>query len=181
MLKIKALCISGKANSGKDYVATKIIHKLEDNGFNCVRIAYADLLKYILKQFFDWNGEKDEYGRRLLQYVGTDRVREYNENYWVDFVKGILKMFSEEWDYAILTDCRFPNEIDLIKEDYDTVCIKIEREEEWSNVLTDEQNQHSSETSLNNYKFDYTLFNDGTDNIENEINKFLEWWSNASN
>lgn len=36
---------------------------------------FGDLVKYVCEKFFDWDGVKDESGRSLLQYVGTNKVR----------------------------------------------------------------------------------------------------------
>ena len=48
---------------------------LEADG-NAVLVAhYGDLVKYVCKTFFGWDGEKDEKGRTLLQKVGTDAIR----------------------------------------------------------------------------------------------------------
>ena len=72
---MKVITISGKAQNGKDTTARLLKDVLEDDG-NTVLIAhYADLLKYICKQFFGWDGNKDEQGRHTLQYVGTDVIR----------------------------------------------------------------------------------------------------------
>ena len=72
---------------------------------------YADLLKYICKTFFVWDGVKDEKARSLLQRVGTDTIRKQNPDYWVEFISEFLKMFPDEWDYVLIPDARFPNEI----------------------------------------------------------------------
>ena len=55
-------------------------------GYSTLIVHYADLLKYMCKTFFGWNGEKDEFGRSLLQRVGTDCIRNVEPDYWVDFV-----------------------------------------------------------------------------------------------
>ncbi len=41
-------------------------------GYKVLIAHYADLVKYVAKTFFEWNGEKDEYGRSLLQHIGTE-------------------------------------------------------------------------------------------------------------
>ena len=61
--KTKVVCISGHARSGKDTVA-KILHdQLVKDNTEVLITHYADLLKYICKTFFNWNGKKDEQGR----------------------------------------------------------------------------------------------------------------------
>ena len=109
---MKVVCISGKAQHGKDTTAGMMKTALESMGHTVLIAHYGDLVKYVCRTFFGWNGEKDAYGRSLLQKVGTDIVREQRPNYWVDFVKDMLSMFPNEWDFVLIPDSRFPNEID---------------------------------------------------------------------
>lgn len=118
---------------------------------------FADLLKYICKTFFEWNGEKDEYGRAILQIVGTDVIRAQEPDFWVDFIIKIISLFDGFWDYVLIPDCRFPNEYEKFKElGYDTTLIRIERPS-FESSLTDEQKFHKSETALDGYRYDYII------------------------
>ena len=73
-ITVKVICISAKAQHGKDTSAAILKEIYEANGKRVLITHYADLLKYICKNFFGWNGEKDDYGRTLLQQVGTNIV-----------------------------------------------------------------------------------------------------------
>lgn len=158
----KIITISGKAESGKDTSAQMLKEQLEDLGYNVLICHYADLLKFICKNFFDWDGQKNEEGRTLLQRVGTEGVRKYNPNYWVEFILEILAFFPDEWDFVLIPDARFPNEINLLKDDnYDVMAVKVVRTD-YENHLTEEQRNHPSETALDDYNFDYTLLNEST-------------------
>ena len=139
-MKTKIICISGKARHGKDTLAAIIKDELIAAGAKNVRIEkYGDLVKFIVTNWCDWNGKKDEAGRSLLQRVGTDIVRKQNPDYWVDFVVEVAKLFSgTEWgcDYLLIPDTRFPNEIvgrhvRIVRDDFD-------------NGLSDEQKNHPS-------------------------------------
>ena len=81
---------------------------------------YADLLKYICRTFFKWNGEKDDYGRTLLQQVGTNIVGAKQPDFWVDFIISVLNLFEGSWDIVIIPDCRFVNEVEKMKNHFDT-------------------------------------------------------------
>lgn len=172
--KPTVVLLSGKSESGKDYIANIMKQQLEDKNNKVLITHYADLLKYILKTFFNWNGEKDENGRALLQRVGTNVIREKNPNYWTDFINDILDFFPNEWDYILIPDTRFPNEIEEIKKNYNvnTVTVRIDRPN-YKSKLTKEQQRHASETALDNYRFDYHLFNTGTDKIIKEVEDFI--------
>ena len=110
---MKVICISGKAQNGKDTTASFMKQALEDKGQRVLIAHFGDLVKYICKTFFGWDGQKDERGRTLLQYVGTDKIRAVSPDYWVDFIVNILTIFKDEWDYVLIPDCRFPNEYEI--------------------------------------------------------------------
>ena len=159
---IKIFAVSGKAQHGKDTYANILYEELTNNGHRVLLTHYADLVKYVAKTFFNWDGEKDEKGRTLLQYIGTDIVRKERPNYWVEFILDIIDLFGENWDYVIIPDTRFPNEIDMVKEKYDKVeHIRVVRPN-FTSTLTEEQLKHPSETALDNVLPDITIFNSGT-------------------
>lgn len=157
----KIICISGKAQHGKDTTATILKSALEERGNKVLIAHYADLVKYIAKEFFDWNGEKDEAGRTLLQYIGTDVVREQRPDYWVDFIIDMLVMFGNNWDYVLIPDCRFPNEVEAMKSNFDAIHLRVFRPD-FDGPLSDEQKKHRSETALDNYPYDELITNNST-------------------
>ncbi len=135
---------------------------------------FADLLKFICKNYFDWDGKKNDNGRELLQYVGTDVIREIKPNYWVDSVREIISFFSGEWDYVLIPDCRFENEM-MWDESYNTTNVKVVRKN-FESPLTIEQQNHISETALDNWNFDYIIESEsGVDKLELEVKKFIKW------
>jgi len=169
------ILISGKAQNGKDSCAKLLKQKLELQNNKVLITHYGDPVKFLATNLFNWNGEKDEYGRTLLQKVGTDIVRTQNPNFWVDFIIDILKLFKGEWDYVLIPDVRFINEITRYGEEWNTTTVRVNRLNFESN-LTYEQKNHSSETELDNYHFDYVInAESGLDKLEGEIDKFMEW------
>ena len=68
---MQVIVISGKAQHGKDTTAGFLKDALEADGYPVLIAHYGDLVKYVCKMYLGWNGEKDEYGRSLLQYAGT--------------------------------------------------------------------------------------------------------------
>lgn len=158
----KYICISGKAQHGKDTLGRAMKDHLESKGFKVLIAHYGDLLKYICKTFLDWNGKKDEAGRTLLQQVGTEVVRRQQPNFWVEFIEKITKMMSDRWDYIIIPDARFPNEVyGLQKDDSVVIHIRVVRDG-FVSPLNEEQQHHLSETALDNVPRYCTVHNNGT-------------------
>ena len=160
---MKVITISGKAQNGKDTTAGLLKAALEADGYKVLITHYADLLKYICKQFFGWDGQKDDAGRHILQYVGTDIIRQKRPDYWVGFVTSILELF--------------PNEIDYLKEaGLDTVNLRVVRKN-FKSPLTPEQQAHPSETALDDVEPDYYITNNGsmTDLKRNVIDWLVEY------
>lgn len=170
---MKVIVISGKAQHGKDTTARYLKEALESDGYRVLITHYADLLKYICKSFFDWNGKKDEAGRSILQYVGTDIIRHKQPDYWVDFVVNILELFNDEWDYVLIPDCRFPNELyGIMLPQFETTHLRVVRDN-FVSPLTPEQQQHESEVAMDDIVPDYYIHNDGT--LSDLRKKVVDW------
>jgi hypothetical protein len=158
---MKVCCISAKAQHGKDTAANLIKDYLEAQGKRVLVIHFADLLKFICKQFFGWDGNKDIIGRTLLQHVGTDIVGAKKPEYWAEFVAGFLKLFEEDWDYVLIPDCRYPIELTVMRANFNTALLRVERPG-FDNGLTEAQKKHPSEVSMDNYQYDAILYNEGS-------------------
>ena len=155
---MKVILISGKAEHGKTATAEYLQNTLEQEYSKRVLIVgFADKLKFIAAKYFGWNGVKDEKGRELLQYLGTDVVRKKDPDYWVRNVADFVKVFEDSFDYILLHDTRFINEVEYFKNiGMNTLSIRVNRLNFKSN-LTPEQLLHPSETALDNYNFDYYI------------------------
>ena len=109
------------------------------------------------KNFYE---EKTSLTRILLQIYGTNIIRDrIDKNYWINLIKE--RCLASKADVRIITDVRFPNEIDdIIDEDkYHTIPVRISR------LIKREDGfyQHPSETALDTYPyFHYTIDNNGT-------------------
>lgn len=164
---MKVICISGKAQHGKDTFARYLARELEHDKRKTLIVHYADMLKWVCSQFMGWDGEKDEHGRWLLQYVGTNVVRAQDADFWADTTARLIKYLETfcGWDYVLIPDCRFPNEIGaLIKLGFDIEHLRVIRPD-FDNGLTEVQKNHPSETALDDVDPDYYIENRG--GIEN--------------
>lgn len=172
---MKIIAISGHAQNGKDTTAAMLGKKLEDDGEKVLIAHYGDLVKYICRTFFGWDGKKDEQGRHILQYVGTDVVRKQMPDFWVDFIISILNLFKGEWDYVLIPDSRFPNEIDKLRDSgFQVEHLRVVRPN-FVSPLTREQQMHPSETALDNVVPDYYIMNTGTlKDLDAVINTYMK-------
>lgn len=144
--------LSGLRGSGKDTVANYLVSK---HGF--CKLSFAGKLKDIVSIMFDYSrsmleGDTPESRRereqmdpfwserlrikdispvKLLQLVGTECFRErLGEDVFVSIVeKQILEMKKANPDVNIVvTDCRFPNEIQMLKSKFNASTIRVYRE-----------------------------------------------------
>ncbi len=176
---MKVICISGHAQVGKDTTASLLKPMLEADGYRVLITHYGDLLKHICKSFFNWDGEKDERGRGLLQYIGSDVIRRQKSDFWVGFVADILEMFNDRWDYVLIPDVRFPNEVDYLKQHgFDVTHLRVLRPG-FESPLTKEQQNHPSETALDKVLPDMYIPNGGTLDDLREVLSFLVTQTNG--
>jgi hypothetical protein len=103
--------------------------------------------------------------RDFLQKLGTDAIRDgLHENTWVN---ATLVDYTTESDW-IITDTRFPNEAEAIKK-AGGIIIRVER------PGVKPVNPHPSETSLDKWKFDHVINNDGSlTDLTKKIKKVLK-------
>lgn len=165
---MKIILISGKKRSGKDYFAKTLKGVIEKKGKTCEIYHFADTLKEILavtlninidelEQFKNdnesiyFNNMKQIDFRTLLQRFGTDAMQStFGKRVWSDITYKNLK----NSDYILIPDFRFIHEY---KENH--ITIRMTRS-------CDVYDNHLSETSLDDFKFDYYVNNDDYTVIE---------------
>ena len=157
---MKIILISGKAQHGKDTFCGFLQYYFEPI-YNIKVIHFADALKFVCQQYYDWNGVKNELGRTILQRVGTDIVRAQDEHFWTDFVARLIKTFKHV-DYVIIPDWRFNEEIEQLSKYFDfndIIKIRVDRGSYVPPEMTNEQLKHKSEVELDDYPFDFIIDN----------------------
>ena len=120
--------------------------------------------------------------RMLLQQLGTDVCRAIHPNTWINATMRDYKFKSysigidkyghqtivDKYPNWIITDVRFPNEYDAIKERNGIVIrVNMNPSNKWIDKAEWDFNKHGieshpSETSLDNYEFDHVISNNGT-------------------
>lgn len=180
----KVILISGHAQNGKDTFAEMLKNKLEDKGKKVVITHFAKHLKRILIDYYGWDGKtKDEYWRAKMQYLGTEKIRVgmLNPHFHVSRTCEDIQIIEDDFDYIIIPDCRFPNEVYYTKASFVNKVedIKIGRLN-FESPLTKEQQAHPSETALDGFKFSYVLINDTLKQLEETAHDFANRLVNSN-
>jgi hypothetical protein len=179
--------LSGYARSGKDEAAKGL------EFFGWQRVAFADKLREFLYRLnptvfpvkymafapidemqaktvqwvvdeYGWDGYKESpWGleiRELMQRLGTECGRELiSDDIWIDAALGDSHLGYN----LVVTDVRFPNEAEAIKE-RGGYLVRITR------AGVKPANSHPSETALDDWEFDAILDNNGTiEELHNRI------------
>jgi hypothetical protein len=105
----------------------------------------------------EWGGERLT-ARDAMQLIGTDLFRKLKTNVWASAT--LKKIDKEKPRISIITDCRFPNEVDAVKE-YGGVVVRLTRKYDSST--------HTSETILDQDQYDWNNFSHVINNQEMSI------------
>lgn len=151
--------LTGKKRAGKDTAAARLI---DEHGFT--RLAFADPLKAVAARLpvviptatggerlssllasRGWEQAKERPEvRALLQDLGLAMREEVDEDIWTLAIRNRARRILDEGGSVVITDVRFPNELDLI-EDLGGFHVHIDRP---GLVASD---PHPSETALEPY------------------------------
>jgi hypothetical protein len=161
------IALSGYAQSGKNQAATymrgykqlafadplrKMLYKIDPRIQNTADGQFYQLRDVINRE--GWEKAKLNYHdtRGLLQRLGTEAGRQVlGENIWVE-----LAIREIDVPNVVFTDCRFPNEADVIRDVFSGPIVNIVR------PGVGPLDGHASENSMENYEFDYVLENNGS-------------------
>lgn len=164
--------VAGKARSGKS-TACEIIKDIYQNK-KVLNLMYSEYLKNYAKKIMGWDGDERTKPRTFLQQLGDHVRKEMGDNFFINRLIEDVSIYKNYFDVFTISDARFPNEIECLKEKYDVVTIYIEHAE--SNELSKIEQAHITETALDNYtNFDYKIKNDGTiEELKEKLYKIIE-------
>lgn len=166
-MNIKVIGLSGKAGSGKDYIASHII--TPKYGYVPFSIAWHVKANLVGKGALTYEEAfitKPPHARHLLQQEATESGRDvYGEDMWLRAADSWMRTIYESWGIQrfVLPDIRFPNEVEYIKKMGGKVFRIVAPNRVARSPLTDEARNHYSETALDDYpidKFDGIIYND---------------------
>lgn len=114
-----------------------------------------------------WNNQQLT-ARDVMQIVGTEIFRSMYPNVWVNALIG--KIQREKPDVALISDCRFPNEVSIVKDNGGCV-IRLTRNP-FNSMHPSEKALDQSEYSWDNFNF--ILYNDSL-SIEEKNTKIIDY------
>jgi hypothetical protein len=181
------ISITGKIGSGKDTIADIIMQYTPYHDWEIKKFAgklkdIAEILSGVPKiNFEDQEFKKQDMGpnwgmtyRDLLQRLGTEAMRNgLHENVWVNALFADYHFNIEEDEQMpnwLITDCRFPNELEAVKA-HKGITIKVIRDS--GNTIG---TTHASETALDDYtEWDYIVDNNGSiEDLKTQVFSILE-------
>ena len=116
--------IAGKLGSGKDYICNNVIIPILKNK-DCafLQMCFADQIKVNVMtknniDFEDVYVNKNKQTRTLLQTEGTELGRDLlGDDIWIRYFENWMSVYkSRGIDHFIVTDVRFQNEVEYIKQ-----------------------------------------------------------------
>lgn len=138
-----------KARSGKD-TAAEYLQKNYGGGI----VKFASPLYEISHHVQETLSKTITKDTLLLQTIGTSLKTVYGARVFVD---ALVEKVKNSQGHLYVTDLRFPEEADALKSLGFTL-VKIERKKR----PIDRDPHHTSETALDDYKFDFVIQNDGS-------------------
>jgi len=165
--------ISGKAHSGKDTVADRLIEK-----YGFTKMAFADSLKEMVQHHYGfkkeelWTPYKTEEIRRILQGTGELVKKLEGDDFWIYQLqkKIVYRSMTDRWiPRIVIPDVRFANEKRYV-EQCSGITIGIDRPDREEIEFNP---RHISETGLS--KFDYAVDNsEGIDQLNQKIDEIMK-------
>ncbi len=132
-------------------------------------------MKLYANEILGWNGEEPK-PRKFLQELGVT-IKENMDmpKMLVNRMIEDIKVYSLYYDVVIISDVRFPEEIEEMKKTFkDVYSIYVVNQFGQSELSLQEQT-HVTETALENYSnFDVTITNDNINVLDNRVIDFIE-------
>lgn len=176
------IALSGKLGSGKDYVASHLIIPEICKKYRYLHCSFADQLKINVMtkhsiEYKELYEEKSHSTRKLLQTEGTEIARSQDPNIWIKYLDNWIQVHNSRGvEVFIVTDLRFSNELDYVKNFKEFgISIRVKsktrnhsrllQESGGDEKIYDTLKNHRSECDLDDREqdFDMVIDNDGED------------------
>lgn len=172
---MKIFLVAGRAGSGKGEVAKIIKEYYLSLKKRPIITEYSKYLKLYANEILGWDGGEPK-PRKFLQDLGVT----IKEN--MDMPKMLInrmiediKIYSLYYDVVIISDVRYPEEIEEMKKSFKDVYSIYVVNQFGKSELSLEEQTHITETALESYSnFDITITNDNLNVLDNRVVEFIE-------
>lgn len=159
----KIVLISGSSyGAGKDTLAAMMAEECKNKGLRPRIMHFGDWVKDAAVRYYNWDGQKDEAGRHLLQYFATDQVRKHDWDYWAEVTYRLAAATESDWDVLLVPDMRFPNEYECGTKFFNPRDITAVRVERNFGEVNSANRQHISEHAMHDFTYDYVIDNNAS-------------------
>lgn len=166
---LTVILINGKAGSGKNFLADLI--KLKNDKKNVDIIGNADAVKKIAKEFFMWDGVKDENGRQLLIDV-SNTAYAYDEFFWEK--KSEEKIIHGYDDIVVIPDFRYAKTYEYYKkEGYNVITIHIKMDKDINDINNEVKNDATEQKQEVDFDFEIENEYGNIDKLEGFVRENL--------
>lgn len=172
---MKIYLVAGRAGSGKGEVAKIIKEHYLSKKRKPIITEYSKYLKLYANEILGWNGEEPK-PRKFLQELGVT-IKENMDmpKMLVNRMIEDIKVYSLYYDVVIISDVRFPEEIEEMKKTFKNVYSIYVVNQFGQSELSLKEQTHVTETALENYSnFDVTITNDNINVLDNRVIDFIE-------
>lgn len=172
---MKIYLVAGKAGSGKAEIAKIIKEHYLSLKHKPIVTEYSKYLKMYANEILGWNGSNPK-PRKFLQDLGiTIRDNMGMSNMLINRMIEDIKVYSLYYDVVIISDVRYPEEIEEMKKTFKNVYSIYVVNQFGKSELSLEEQTHITETALENYgNFDVTITNDNINVLDNRVIEFIE-------
>jgi hypothetical protein len=175
MSKYPWIGLTGRMAAGKDYTFRELYNI--DNVFE--RVSFADQVRQELDELLEPRNPNLFYEkpyspeiRALLQFWGTDYRRREDPDYWIKAAVGYAERVAADGMVPVFTDVRFPNEADAIRTRGGAI-IRLKAMEHTRHARGATYGSHLSETAMDDYEEDFSLWNDDGAQPGHEVYRWL--------
>nr|QFG73997.1 MAG: phosphomevalonate kinase [Megaviridae environmental sample] len=184
-MKPKVILLSGKRYVGKDYCAGDLADKLITIHKNTLIVSLADKVKQeycelMNKDYWRLHQDrqyKEENRPAIVEYATTERAKD--PLIWCKKLTTYIEKLSSFYEFFIISDIRYPNEINYFNSLYDAVNVRIHADDitrTGRGYIKNPVDQDETEVSLDNFKFDIYVDNSNNKmmNLDIVFNYFID-------
>lgn len=173
---MRIFLLAGKARSGKGEIAKIIKEYYDEKKEKTVITEYSKYVKLFAREMIEWDGHENTKPRKFLQNMGVFMRQNLKMPYiFIERMTEDMKVYEKFYDNVIISDVRYPKEMDEMKRNYTDVYSFFIINEHGNYDLSAQEASHESEHALDDYEnFDYVIVNDDKRATKEKIKEILK-------